>query len=150
MSDCSEKPMSGRSRNGAIENQMVKARGATTMWERWAGIDADGKPHESLNHYSKGAVIGFLHRYTAGIRLGDDPAYRTFTIAPMPGGGLTSAAAAHESPYGRIESSWTLEGSALHLDVLVPPGTMADVVLPGRAPQRVGPGRHSFSRFDNA
>ena len=129
---------------------MVKARGATTMWEWWEGIDADGKPHESLNHNSKGAVIGFLHRYTAGIRLGDDPAYRTFTIAPMPGGGLTSAAAAHESPYGRIESSWTLEGSTLHLDVLVPPGTMADVVLPGRAPQRVGSGRHSFSRFDNA
>ena len=32
-------------------------RGATTMWERWEGIDEDGVPHESLNHYSKGAVV---------------------------------------------------------------------------------------------
>ena len=75
-------------------------RGATTVWERWEGVDADGRPNESLNHYSKGAVIGFLHRYTAGIRLGDDPAYRTIRIELVPGGGLTSAAATHDCPYG--------------------------------------------------
>ena len=44
-------------------------RGATTVWERWDGVAADGVPHESLNHYSKGAVVSFLHRYTAGIEL---------------------------------------------------------------------------------
>src|SRR5262249_19609760 len=38
-------------------------RGATTVWETWDGVDADGKPHASLNHYSKGAVATFLHRY---------------------------------------------------------------------------------------
>jgi alpha-L-rhamnosidase len=43
-------------------------RGATTVWESWEGSDAAGQPHESLNHYSKGAVIDFRHRYTAGIR----------------------------------------------------------------------------------
>ena len=31
-------------------------RGATTVWERWDGVDDDGVPHDSLNHYSKGAV----------------------------------------------------------------------------------------------
>jgi alpha-L-rhamnosidase len=120
-------------------------RGATTMWEWWDGVDADGRPHDSLNHYAKGAVIGFLHRHTAGIRLGDDPAYRSFRIEPVPGGGLASASAAHESPYGRIESAWTLVDGVLRLDVLVPPGTSAEVVLPGGRPQRVGPGRHGFS-----
>jgi alpha-L-rhamnosidase len=40
-------------------------RGATTMWEPWNGVDEFGVPHESLNHYSKGAVASFLHRYTA-------------------------------------------------------------------------------------
>ena len=43
-------------------------RGATTIWEHWEGIDEDGVPHESLNHYSKGAVISFLHRYVAGLQ----------------------------------------------------------------------------------
>ena len=51
---------------------MMIDRGATTIWERWNGVDADGVPHESLNHYSKGAVISFLHRYIAGIELLDD------------------------------------------------------------------------------
>jgi alpha-L-rhamnosidase len=119
-------------------------RGATTVWERWLGIDDDGVPHESLNHYSKGAVISFLHRYTAGIRMGGEPAYRTFRIEPVPGGGLTSAAAAHESPYGRIESSWRVDRGLLLLDVTVPPGTTAEVVLPGRPARRAEPGRYSF------
>ena len=62
-------------------------RGATTMWERWNGIDADGVLHESLNHYSKGAVISFLHRYVAVAAL--EPTWRRFRVEPMPGGGIT-------------------------------------------------------------
>jgi len=120
-------------------------RGATTVWELWEGIDDHGVPRASLNHYSKGAVISFLHRYTAGIRIGDEPAYRAFRVEPVPGGGLTSAFAAHESPYGRIESSWTLDGSRFRLEVLVPPGTTATVVLPGEESRRAGPGRHGFT-----
>ncbi len=119
-------------------------RGATTVWESWEGIDADGVPHESLNHYSKGAVIDFLHRYVAGIRLGDAPAYRSFVIEPVPGGGLTSASAAHESPYGRIESSWAIHDGVLRLRVLVPPGTSA-VVRAGGREMVAGPGRHEFT-----
>jgi alpha-L-rhamnosidase len=119
-------------------------RGATTVWETWEGIDSDGVPHESLNHYSKGAVIDFLHRYTAGIRLTDDPAYRSFVIEPVPGGGLTSATAAHESPYGRIESSWELAGGRLRLTVQVPPGTTATVRVNGTETV-AGPGRHEFA-----
>ena len=35
-------------------------KGATTVWETWTGIDENGKPHESLNHYSYGAICGWL------------------------------------------------------------------------------------------
>jgi alpha-L-rhamnosidase len=121
-------------------------RGATTMWEHWNGVEADGTPRESLNHYSKGAVISFLHRYTAGIQLLDDePAYRRFRVRPRPGGGLTHAQAAHESPYGRIESAWTITGDELHLRVLVPAGTSATVVLPDGRTWIAGPGRHTYT-----
>ena len=118
-------------------------RGATTLWERWEGVDDDGVPHESLNHYSKGAVISFLHRYTAGIEL-VEPAYRRFRVAPRPGGGLISAEAAHESPYGRIESAWTLQEGRFQLRVVVPAGTGAEVVLPGGTTSTAGPGTHTF------
>ena len=59
-------------------------RGATTVWERWDGVRPDGTPFESLNHYSKGAVVSFLHRYVAGIRLLENDggaAYRHFRVA---------------------------------------------------------------------
>jgi alpha-L-rhamnosidase len=120
-------------------------RGATTVWELWEGVDAGGVAHESLNHYSKGAVISFLHRYVAGIELLDDhPAYRRFRVRPRPGGGLTWAEAVHDSPYGRIESSWRVIGPQLALTVTVPPGTAAEVVLPdgSRRDQATGIGTY--------
>jgi alpha-L-rhamnosidase len=119
-------------------------RGATTVWERWDGVDADGVPHESLNHYSKGAVVSFLHRYTAGISL-LEPAYRRFRISPRPGGGLTSAEAAHESPYGRISSAWRVDGDRFELRVVVPAGTEAAVELPDGTTASAGPGEHTYT-----
>jgi alpha-L-rhamnosidase len=118
-------------------------RGATTVWERWNGISPDGVPFESLNHYSKGAVVSFLHRYVAGIRLLDD-AYRHFRVQPQQGGGITWAQAEHDSPYGRIESSWRVEGDTLELDVTVPPGTTAEIVLPDDSRRMADPGRHTL------
>ena len=120
-------------------------RGATTVWEAWEGIDADGVAHESLNHYSKGAVVSFLHTHTAGIQLLDEgPAYRRFRVAPRPGGGLTWAEAVHDSPYGRIESAWRIDGGRFRLTVTAPPGTTADVVLPDGSATEVGPGTTSL------
>ena len=119
-------------------------RAATTVWESWHGVDADGVPHESLNHYSKGAVVSFLHRYTAGIEL-LEPAYRRFRVRPRPGGGLTAAEAAHESPYGRIESAWRLDGVTFSLRVVVPAGTEAEVVLPDGTTHTAAPGEHTYT-----
>lgn len=119
-------------------------RGATTVWEEWEGIDDDGRAHASLNHYSKGAVVSFLHRYVAGIRL-EEPAYRRFRVEPTPGGGITWAEAVHDSPYGRIESSWRLDDGTFRLTVTVPPGTSATVVLPDGSEHEVGPGLSEYA-----
>jgi alpha-L-rhamnosidase len=121
------------------------ARGATTVWELWEGVDGDGVAHESLNHYSKGAVISFLHRAVAGIELLDDgPAYRRFRVRPQPGGGLTWTEAVHDSPLGRLESSWRIDGSRFRLVVTVPPGSSADVVLPDGTTSAQRPGTEEY------
>ncbi|VXB22897.1 Bacterial alpha-L-rhamnosidase family protein [Arthrobacter sp. 9AX] len=121
-------------------------RGATTMWELWNGIDASGAPHQSLNHYSKGAVVSFLHRYTAGLRQATGSAgYERIIIEPRPGAGLTSAATSHQGPQGLIEVQWTTDDGGLQLRAAVPAGTIAEVRLPGRLPAVVGPGTHHFT-----
>ena len=91
-------------------------QGATTIWENWEGHDGGGDTGiGSLNHYSKGAVVTFLHRHVAGLRPDDDhPGYERFTVAPMPGGGLTSAEAVHDARRGRVRSAWTIEDGHLH------------------------------------
>jgi alpha-L-rhamnosidase len=125
-------------------------RGATTLWEHWSGLDDSGHPQSgsgvgSLNHFSKGSVASFMHRYIAGIRLvGDTPGYRRFRIAPVPGGGLTSARARLDSPYGAIESSWTIVDGRFCLDVRVPPGTTAFVELPDGEAFEAAPGHGHY------
>ena len=125
-------------------------RGATTMWEDWDGVDDAGRPKMSYNHYSKGAVVSFLHTRTAGIRLADgaDPtaaAYRRFVIEPVPGGGLTSARAEHDCPYGRIRSAWRIEDGVFTLSAAIPPGTSAQIRMPDGARVEAGPGSHVLS-----
>jgi alpha-L-rhamnosidase len=120
-------------------------RGATTMWELWNGIDADGSPHQSLNHYSKGAVASFLHRYTAGLRQASGSAgYERIIIEPRPGAGLTSAATSHQGPHGPVQAQWTTDDGGLQLRATVPSGTTAEVRLPGQPAAVVGPGKHHF------
>jgi alpha-L-rhamnosidase len=46
----------------------------------------------------------------------------------------------HDSPYGRIESSWRIEGARFTLTTTVPPGTTAEIVLPDGTRVEQGPG----------
>jgi alpha-L-rhamnosidase len=121
-------------------------RGATTIWEMWDGVDEKGKAHFSLNHFSFGAVIDFMHTHIAGIRLDDTtPAYRHFKIEPVPGGNLSWAKGQLVSPYGPIASEWRVDASRhLRLDVTVPPGTTAEVALPDGQHLLAGPGSQRF------
>jgi alpha-L-rhamnosidase len=119
-------------------------QGATTIWESWEGVDAE-EGVGSLNHYSKGAVITFLHRYVAGIRPEPDAvAWGRFRIEPVLGGGITSAEAEFDSPSGRIRSAWRISDRRFALEVIVPAGTEATVLLPGGERHEAGPGTHRY------
>ncbi|MEB3367250.1 family 78 glycoside hydrolase catalytic domain [Saccharopolyspora sp. S2-29] len=119
--------------------------GATTVWERWDSMLPDGtvNPGEmtSFNHYALGAVADWLQRTVAGLAPGS-PGYRRLRIAPRPGGGLTWAHAALDTPYGHAEVGWTRDGDQLTVTVEIPPGTRAVVDLPGSSPYEIGSGRH--------
>ena len=98
----------------------------------------------SYNHYASGAVGDFLYRRVAGLEA-LEPGYRRSRVQPLVGGGLRSARGAVETPYGRLASSWKLDGTAFSLEVEVPLGTTCEVVLPDGATHEVGCGTYTFS-----
>jgi alpha-L-rhamnosidase len=123
--------------------------GATTIWERWDSLLPDGSinPGEmtSFNHYALGAVADWMHRFVAGLEPAA-PGYREIDIRPHPGGSLTSARAAHMTPYGRAEVFWQLADGQIVVEALVPANTTARVYLPGEKQfLDVGSGFHRWS-----
>lgn len=107
-------------------------RGATTIWEDWEGIDENGAAHDSLNHYSKGAVIRFLHTHTLGLRQDvDSVGWEKLTIAPVPAPGVTWARGSHDGPQGEIVVEWRIDGDGIRITADIPAGTTARIVFPG-------------------
>jgi alpha-L-rhamnosidase len=121
-------------------------QGATTVWERWDSLLPDGTVNPgqmtSFNHYALGSVGDWMHRVVAGLAPAA-PGYREILFRPRPGGGLTSASAAHDSPYGRVSIDWRLREGQLEVSVEVPTGATATLDLPGQEPRPLGPGPHT-------
>ena len=97
----------------------------------------------SFNHYAFGAVGDFLQRRVAGLAPGA-PGGRDHRIEPRPGGGLTSAEATLETPYGPVAVAWRRDGAELHLSVDLPPKATATVVLPDGTAAEVAAGHHEL------
>jgi alpha-L-rhamnosidase len=114
--------------------------GATTIWERWDGIKTDSTfqtvEMNSFNHYAYGAIGDWMYRTITGIQE-LSAGYKEFSIAPKPGGKLTQASGELLTDYGLAKSSWTIENGVFKLDVIVPPNTSAQVVLPNAGSKKV-------------
>lgn len=122
--------------------------GGTTVWERWDALRPDSTVNQrnnmvSFNHYAYGAVGDWLYRRTAGIEA-VKPAYREFTIKPLPGGGLTWAKASIQTSYGEIASNWEII-DRFYLRVKIPVNTRCRVVLPDGTEKLLGSGEYAMS-----
>ena len=131
----------------------VKA-GGTTIWERWDGLKPDGTLNAgqgdgtggmiSFNHYASGAVGDFLYRRVAGIEP-VEPGYKSFTVRPVVGGGLTFAKGEVNTPYGTISSEWQVENNKFSLKITVPASTQCTVYLPDGKTETVNSGHYAFN-----
>mgnify|MGYP000658113128 CR=1 FL=1 len=128
----------------------VKA-GATTIWERWDGLDENGvcpigddgtDKMISYNHYASGAVGDFLYRRIAGIEP-TEAGYKTFRVKPILGGGLTSASAKVRTPYGDASVQWETAADTFTVTVCVPIGTRCELTLPDGTSQILASGTHT-------
>jgi alpha-L-rhamnosidase len=117
-------------------------QGATTIWERWDGWTHDRGFQDpgmnSFNHYAYGAIGSWMYAVVAGIDTDQEqPAFKRAILRPRPGGGLTRAQGALNTPYGRIESAWRIEEGLLIWDVIIPANTTALTYVPASADQAV-------------
>lgn len=111
------------------------SNGATTMWERWnSWTPEDGfgdVSMNSFNHYAYGAIGEWLYSTVAGLDFDEScPGYQTVRFRPQPGGSLTQAAAALETPRGKASIKWKKSKNGLKLTLVVPCNTEATLELP--------------------
>jgi alpha-L-rhamnosidase len=124
----------------------------TTVWERWNGVrengkyfhepDEDGKrPKGNMSAWNQpqlGDIGGALFGALAGIQP-EAPGFKTIRIAPaIPrSGDLNWVRAAHETPYGTVESNWKRDGDTLTMEITVPPNTTATAYIPAKSADAV-------------
>ncbi|MBW9116955.1 family 78 glycoside hydrolase catalytic domain [Rhizobium cauense] len=132
--------------------------GATTIWERWDAIQADGTIYNpqmnSYNHYAYGAVCQWLFEAVAGFRPdADEPGFARIIFEPTIIPDLSPVKASHQSPRGLISAAWSVEKDRARYEVEVPEGAQGvlklaegyrDVMVDGVpfASAELSPGKH--------
>lgn len=107
------------------------SQGATTIWETWDG-------HESLNHYSYGAVSGWLLSGVCGIRISSEG----LAIHPYPHRSIGFAKGELHSRFGIVRSEWVYRNDRLVLSFDVP--VQAVIELPDATIDNVEAGEHEY------
>ncbi len=109
--------------------------GATTLWENWKGTS-------SRNHIMFGDISAWMYQYLAGITpLEEAPGFKRVRIKPMVPADLDTVEASHQG----IASRWQHNGDNFELEVEIPDGKTAEVVLPDGSCHQVAAGKHQFS-----
>lgn len=110
--------------------------GATTVWERWNSLLADGTisgiSMNSMNHYAYGSIQEWMFRHVAGINtMESHPGARTVQFAPTLNWDLRYAEAKYDSASGMYSIRWELSDKE-HVTITmdVPFDCTAEAVLP--------------------
>ncbi len=98
--------------------------GATTTWEEWEN------PRSYIHNCFNG-IGSWFYEAVGGIRKDPDfPAYQQVIIQPQIPEGITWANTIKETPFGQLVVKWKLEGQEFNLQIQVPVGVKAKVMIP--------------------
>ncbi len=103
--------------------------GATSLTEAW-----DAGRASSQNHFMLGQIVEWFYGDLAGI--GGDPTgpgFRRIIIRPQPVGDVTWVKASYESVRGKIAVIWNKDSAGFHMEVMIPPGSIATVYVPAKS-----------------
>lgn len=98
--------------------------GATTTWEHWNG-------DRSRIHNCYNGIGAWFYQALGGIRPAEDaPAYKKVKIYPQTPSGISWVKTFKETPYGNLAVSWELKEKLMELNLEIPVGATAEVVIP--------------------
>jgi hypothetical protein len=104
-------------------------RGATTLTEAW-----DTNPDSSQNHFMLGHGEEWFYRGLAGLSVDmSESPENAIVLAPSFLQGVSSASASYNSTMGEIAVAWHRSSQGASVEVTVPPGTQAHLLLPATA-----------------
>ena len=126
--------------------------GATTIWERWNSLEADGTISgtgmNSLNHYAYGSVCEAVFAHICGLQ-NAAPGWQKARIAPKLNGHIRCSSICFDSPAGQWAVKWDIaDDGKVTLTVTVPEGASAEVALPDHPEQltlTVAGGTHTWA-----
>ena len=112
-------------------------QGATTVWEHWDSIRADGSfwspDMNSFNHYAYGSVFDWIFEYAGGISIPEGgEGYSRVRISPVPDKRLGFVDLGIQTGYGELSVYWKCEGDLVHYRISVPQGMTAEIEIGGR------------------
>ena len=103
------------------------AAGATSLTEAW-----DANPHSSQNHFMLGGAEEWFYRGLGGIDFDlSRPSHdQRITIRPAIVDSVDWVHCSYVSKFGKIESDWKRAGGKLTMNITIPAGATATVILP--------------------
>lgn len=109
--------------------------GATTIWEHWDSIKADGSfwsaDMNSFNHYAYGSVFDWIFEYVGGISIPDGgEGYSRVCISPVPNKALRFADVGINTKQGELGVRWEYLNDQIKYDITIPQGVVATLDLP--------------------
>ena len=122
------------------------SKGATTIWEHWDGIMADGSlwssDMNSFNHYSYGSVADWLYEEAAGIKpVEEAPGFAKARITPRPDKRLGWIDVSLSTRHGQIRSAWRYVGDSVRFEITTP--VESEIVIGDRR-ETVMPGTYTY------
>ena len=121
--------------------------GATTIWERWNSLLEDGTisgiSMNSLNHYAYGSVCETIFSRIVGLR-NVSPGWKKVLIKPQINYRLKNISFSFESISGKFEICWKCQNEKFNLNVVIPNGVEAEIVLPNQKSYKVTEGKYDY------
>jgi len=103
--------------------------GATTLWELWQ--NKTGPSMNSHNHPMFGSVGAWFYKALAGIEPAEGAlGFDKIRVAPQVVRDLRFASGSIRTLRGDVSVAWHREDKRLHLDVVVPVNSEAEITLP--------------------